>query len=243
MLFPASAQAQIVGFSENFDGPTLDPAISTLGDPDNHVGFDGMGQYCLANTAGDGATDLNRSVGGTNGDFTASATFEPTVFLGTNSDIGFRFFGADGFVEVVWNSFNNVRVFHNDFSTAGAAGAGNLDLGGGATQIPITGFMDGDSVEFDLTYLAGTQNISVNYTLNGGASQSIFSGTGFGDGFGDFVTNFTGVRLNQFNANGEGLPIAKVDSFSVQPLAVPEPGSLAMMSSVLLLMGFRRRRS
>ncbi|MGI9427217.1 MAG: PEP-CTERM sorting domain-containing protein, partial [Bythopirellula sp.] len=60
---------------------------------------------------------------------------------------------------------------------------------------------------------------------------------------GDVFTNFTEVEMNQFNTNGTGNPTFELDSYSVAATPIPEPGSFAIATSALFLLGFRRRRS
>jgi len=141
----SAGQAAIIGFNEDFTGATLDPAWNTNG---SGGALDAAnGAYSITNTNGGGGTKLSRNEGGTLGDYTHIVTLGLNSFMGTGADVKWKTFGPDGFTEIVFNSFGNVRQFHT---------GGNL-----YTNAPIT-VADGDTLSFKQVYTLSTNTMDVS---------------------------------------------------------------------------------
>ena len=211
-------------FTEDFSGTTLDAAWSQAGDPAGHIGLNGSGQYIMSDAHGAPGTELRRDWSDSPTSFDANIDVALSPFLdpNTGTDFKWRFFGPDGFVEVVLNSFNDIRVFSNHAS-------GNV---GGPKSLTDEGFADGDTLNLSLSYNLGTDTFDVEYGLNGGATTNLANYTGAGD----FYTNWTDVQMFKFGADG-GNPSAALDNYNV----VPEPGSTALLViGMFTLLLFRR---
>lgn len=230
------ANATLVGFSDDFTGPTLDAAWSTSGDAANHLGLS-AGTYGMTHANGTGAPKLSRSNSGTLTSYTHEVevvmdTFRLSANPGTGADLKWKMFGADGFMEVVLNSFGNARLFHNN-TVAGAGG--NL-----ATNVPFTGLADGDTLSLSASYDQVTDEIDVSYSINGGTAATVYSGAGSGGSIGDVITNFVEVEVFQFNGGAADDPVVAIDSWNLT--AIPEPSSAALLGLLSLsLMSLRRR--
>ena len=150
-------------------------------------------------------------------------SFSPLLDPNTQTDFNWRFFGPDGFVEVVINSFNDLRVFSS-------AASGNV---GGPIKLTDEGFVDGATLNLWLSYDLGTDTFDVEYGINGGTTSSLATYTGAGN----FYTNFTDARMFKFGDN-EGPALAALDNYSL----VPEPASIALLGiGMFTLLLFRRR--
>jgi hypothetical protein len=213
-------------FTEDFSGTTLDPAWSQLGDPGGHTGLNGSGQYIMSDAHGAPGTELRRSTGGSPSSFDANIDVALSPFLdpNTGTDFKWRFFGPDGFVEVVLNSFNDIRVFSNHAQ-------GNV---GGPLSLTGEGFADGETLNLSLSYSLGTDTFDVEYGFNGGATTNLATYTGAGD----FYTNWTDVQMFKFGADG-GNASAALDSYNI----VPEPATTALCGIGAVALLLLRRRS
>ncbi len=222
----SASQAAIIGFNEDFTGATLDPAWNTNG---SGGALDtANGAYSITNTNGSGGTKLSRNEGGTLGDYTHMVTLGLNSFMGTGADVKWKTFGADGFTEIVFNSFGNVRQFHS---------GGNL-----YTNVPIT-VADGDTLSFKQVYTLSTNTMDVSYSVNGGADQSLYSGKGNGaSGFQNVITNFAEVEVFEFGA-GDPVPTIEIQEWSLSPtVAIPEPSTSLLLAGCFALTAIRRRR-
>jgi len=222
----SAGQAAIIGFNEDFTGATLDPAWNTNG---SGGALDAAnGAYSITNTNGGGGTKLSRNEGGTLGDYTHIVTLGLNSFMGTGADVKWKTFGPDGFTEIVFNSFGNVRQFHT---------GGNL-----YTNVPIT-VADGDTLSFKQVYTLSDNTMDVSYSVNGGADQSLYSGTGNGaSGFQNVITNFAEVEVFEFGA-GDPVPTIEIQEWSLSPtVAIPEPSTSLLLAGCFALTAIRRRR-
>ncbi len=238
LILAAPAHATVF-FTEDFNGTTLDPAWAELGDT-GHTGLNGSGAYVLTDPHGNPGTELRRDPLDGPSSFRASIAMAADPFNSapsladpssnnTRSDFKWRFFGANGFAEVVLNSFGDMRLFHRD-SRAGAGG--NLV---GNTRI---GIADGDTLELTLSFSQDTDTVDLSYALNGDAAVPFYSGTGNGDGFGDFASNFMDVQVFKWGATPADQAVVAIDRWSV----VPEPSIFGLMSIGALGMLLGRRR-
>lgn len=220
----SSGQAAIIGFSEDFTSTTLDPEWAEGGDTGT---FDATNDlYSLTHSNGDDSPKLTRFEGGTNGDFTHTITIDLVSFEDTGADFKWKSFGSDGFTEVVLNSFGNARFFHT---------------GGDLVSGVAIGANDGDTVSFTQSYTVGDNLMSITYSINGGADQTLYSGAGNGAGYGDVVTNFAQVEVFEFGA-GDPVPVVNIDAWSLTAGVVPEPSTSVLLAAFLGLAASRRRR-
>jgi hypothetical protein len=223
----SASQAAIIGFNEDFTGATLDPAWNDAAGVPGGALNAANDSYTITNTNGGGGTQLRRNEDGTLGDYTHMVTLGLNSFMGTGADVKLKTFGADGFTEIVFNSFGNVRQFHN----------GNL-----YTNVPIT-VGDGDTLSFKQVYTLSNNTMDVSYSVNGGADQSLYSGTGNGaSGFQDVITNFVAVEVFEFGA-GDPVPTIEIQEWSLSPtVAIPEPSTSLLLAGCFALTAIRRRR-
>jgi hypothetical protein len=223
----SASQAAIIGFNEDFTGATLDPAWNDAAGVPGGALNAANDSYTITNTNGGGGTQLRRNEDGTLGDYTHMVTLGLNSFMGTGADVKLKTFGADGFTEIVFNSFGNVRQFHN----------GNL-----YTNVPIT-VGDGDTLSFKQVYTLSNNTMDVSYSVNGGADQSLYSGTGGGaSGFQDVITNFVAVEVFEFGA-GDPVPTIEIQEWSLSPtVAIPEPSTSLLLAGCFALTAIRRRR-
>ena len=230
-LIISAGQAAIIGFNEDFTGATLDPAWNAGGAQDNGSGgaLDAAnGAYSITNTKGSGGTKLSRNEGGTPGDYTHMVTLGLSSFMGTGADVKWKTFGANGFTEIVFNSFGNVRQFHT---------GGNL-----YTNVPIS-VADGDSLSFKQVYTSSSNTMDVSFTVNGGPYQPLWSGTGNGaSGFQNVITSSAEVEVFEFGA-GDPVPTITIQEWSLSPtVAIPEPSTSLLLVGCFALTAIRRRR-
>ena len=226
-LIISAGQAAVIGFVEDFTGATLDPAWNEGANPGGT--FDAANNsYSITNTNGSGGTKLSRNEGGTLGDYTHMVTLGLSSFMGTGADVKWKTFGANGFTEIVFNSFGNVRQFHT---------GGNL-----YTNVPIT-VADGDTLSFKQVYTSSSNTMDVSYSVNGGADQSLYSGTGNGaSGFQNVITSFAEVEVFEFGA-GDPVPTIEIQEWSLSPtVAIPEPSTSLLLAGCFALTAIRRRR-
>ncbi len=217
-----AAHGQPIGFVENFNDPNLDPVWNQNGDPNGHLGIV-SGRYNITDAHGQPGTTLNRSTGGTVGSFTheVDVVLDPHLLSGsggTLSDLKFRSIGANGILDVVYNSFGHFRVDHNDFM-------GNSDHIAGASPNNISiGYVDGDALKLKVEYFEGTDTIDVSYSINGGSLVTVYSGGGIVGPIGDVVT--TSVELLVFKF-GDAVPdqsLVAIDNWSLVEGTSGTPG-------------------
>mgnify|MGYP001183995938 CR=1 FL=1 len=232
-----SAQAAVT-FTEDFTGPTLDAAWTQSGYLAGHLGISSGSYEMTATRGGGGNPKLQQFLPGVSD---TSYTHEINVVLtpffltgsgGTQSDFKWKTFGPDGFMEIVLNSFGDMRLFHNDF-----------DGGGGNIQ-PNTNIGISEVALLNLTtnYDIGTDTINVTYALNGGAPQLFYSGGGVDGPIGDTVSNFVEVELFKWGAVPD-TPTIAIDGWNLSSAAViPEPSTSILLAAFLGLAAVRRRR-
>ena len=229
----SASQAAVIGFSEDFTATTLNTAWNESGTGGS---FDAANDiYSLSHTNGSPAPRLQRNEGGTIGSFTSTITVNLAIFSNPSvgADFKWKFFGPDGFTEIVLNSFGDMRMFHNDF----AGGAGNIQQN---TNIGLTGA--GDLLELTLQYDDVADQLEVTYSLNGGGSTPFYSGGGIDGRVGDLVTNFTQVEVFEFGG-GAPVPVVQVQEWNLTPVtSIPEPSSSLLLAGCLGLFAIRRRR-
>ena len=223
-----AALAQVEFFTEDFTGPLDVDVWNQNGNGDNHTGIEDGSYFMTATNGGDGTTKLVRFIDGSAGSFRHEIEVDLDPFRlegnpGTQSDFKFKMFGPDGFMEIVLNSFGNMRLFHN--YTEG--GRGDLQP---QTSIPIS---DGDRLKLVVEYDIDTDKVGVTYSINDDPEVPFYSGGGIdgpgpdGDGpIGNFITSFVEVQNFKFGDN-EFKPITAIDSWNLVDLGTPpEPPKL-----------------
>ena len=222
-----SGHAQIFGFNEDFSDSIDQSLWRQQGEFDSHQGVSG-GSYVFTDQYGVPGTKLTRSTGGFLGD---SYRHEVEVVLdpfrldanpGTGADFKMKMFGPDGFIEIVLNSYGNMRLFHNDFS----GGGGNLQ-----PQTNI-GIADGDVLKLIIDYNFDADEIAATYSLNGGEEVSFYSGGGIDDRIGDVVTNFVELELFKFNDSNATAPLAAVNMWNVGDESTPSGPAPLVLTDV-----------
>ena len=226
------------GFLEDFTGPALDPAWTQAGaNAAGHLGIIGGSYYMTALQGGSGNVKLQRfGTAGPLNQYTHEITVALNPFFlagsgGTQSDFKWKTFGPDGFMEIVLNSFGDMRLYHNDSD----GGAGNIQPN---TNI---GMADGDILKLTTIYNPGTDTIDVSYTLNAGAAVSFYSGGGVDGPIGNLIGNFVEVEVFKWGtADLQAVPYAGIDEWNLT--VVPEPTTAALLGiGSLSLLALRRR--
>jgi len=203
-MFAGIATAQPPPFVDTFDGPTLDPEWTAL-NPGSHPGFNGSGQYVVDGVHQSDA-GLRRTMGGTQGDFIAEVSLELGPFFlggagGTKTDFKVRFNGSGGLVEIVLNSFKDIRVFSSELG-------GNL-----APQVRLNSLSENDQLDLQLNYIDSSGTVDVKYAINGGAWQDLVSATGI---TGHFYNNNSDLIMFKFDNNPATLPQMRLDHYEIR---------------------------
>jgi hypothetical protein len=232
------AQAQVGTFSDDFTGATLDAMWN-----ENGVGgaFDAANDvYGMTPVNATGTAKLQQfGIGGTLSDYTHTVELNLVDFFDPNtlSDYKLKSFGSDGFAEVVFNSFGDIRMYHEN--STDAVGGTNLF----STNISAS-VADGQSISLQQVYFVGTDTMKITYSVDGGLDQLLYSGTGTSGSFGNIITNFVESETNQFSDAATGNPDIEVNSWSLTASAIPEPGTYALLAGCFALASvmIRRRR-
>jgi hypothetical protein len=217
------ANAQVDFFTEDFTGPLDTGVWNQNGDANGHTGIE-AGSYVMTDAHGSPGVKLLRFVNGTAGSFRheVNVVLEPfrlEANPGTQADFKWKMFGPDGFIEIVMNSFGDMRIFHND-----------ADGGGGNIQ-PNTniGIADGDLLKLVCEYDLATDKIAVTYTLNDDPEVEFYSGGGIDGPIGDIITNFVEMENFKWGMDEATDIVTKIDSWNlVDPIVPPAPGPLKL---------------
>ena len=232
------SQGVPVGFSDDFNDGVLDPAWTQGSYAAGHLGEFG-GQYWMTAKQGGGFNPKLQRFGmggaGAPDPYINEITVNfDTFFLtgsgGTQSDIKFKNFGSDGFMELVLNSFGDMRLYHNN-STAG--------VGGNIQPNTNIGIAEGDVLGLKTVYNPGTDTIDVTYSLNGGAAIPFYSGTGSAGSIGNVIGNFVEVEIFKWGAVPDE-PFAGIDEWNLT--VIPEPATLGLIGLSTVGIYFARRR-
>lgn len=212
----STSLANVEHFTEEFPGPTLDPAWNQSGYLPGHIGISG-GKYEMTATESDGGGGAPKLARNLSGAAEASYCHEITVdlspFLGTGTDFKWKCFGPDGSMEVVLNG-SNMRLWHND-----------LDGGADSIQPNVNiGITDGQVLYLKTVYDSGTDTVTVTYSIDGGAETPFYSGGGVDGPIGDVISNFVEVEL--FNGGmAEDTSTVRIDEWNLSPVAEAPPAS------------------
>ena len=236
VAFAGVAVATPVGFTEDFTGPALDPAWVQGSYAAGHIGIVGGSYYMTALQGGGFNPKLSRS---DTGDANALLSYTHAISVvlnpfaltgggGTQSDFKWKSFGPNGFMEIVLNSFGDMRLFHNDTSS-----------GGNIQPNTNIGYADGDVLDLVVNYDAGLDALDVTYELNGGGAIPFYSGNGINGTVGDLISNFVEVEVFKWGAS-EGTPFVGIDEWNLD--AIPEPSMIALFGIGGLALILRRRK-
>lgn len=237
VLSAGVSMATPVGFAEDWTGG-FDTNVWTVANyPAGHLGIIGDTYYMTASQGGGFNPKL---VNSNTGDAGALQSYSHNISVvlnpfaqtgggGTQADFKWKTFGPDGFMEIVLNSFGDMRLYHNDSD----GGAGNIQPN---TNI---GYVDGDVLDLVVGYDAGTDTLNVTYELNGGGAIPFYSGGGIDGPVDDLISNFTEVEVFKWGAS-VGEPFVGIDEWNLT--VIPEPGTLALFGLGSLLFIARRRR-
>lgn len=220
--FALRAYSAPMEFVEDFSGPGLDAAWTQAGNPASHPGVI-AGTYDLTHANGDpaGGTKLRRTTSGSVSAYTheIELVLDPHLLgggSGTQTDFKWKAIGSDGILEVVYNSFGDLRVNHLDFNTNN----GGHVAGGSPDNINI-GYADGDLLKFSTVYDPDTDTVDVSYSINGGATENVYSGTGIDGALGDVITSSVEVEIFKFGNLVPDQTIAKIDHWSLAAVIQP----------------------
>ena len=199
----------VEAFADTFDGPELGEGW-TLRDetPEAQIGFNDLGAYQVnePSTSSGGDAGIRRALPG-GGSFTADLELQFQDFSGSNSDFKFRFFGGK-FIELVYNSFDDIRVF-------------SAEKGGNVNRINKVGITDGVPLHFRFTWDAEGGTATFTLSIDGGAMQEIASADGL-TAFSPDTVDFVMFKFGEGNGN---TPKMLIDRFEIQPGIAPPPGA------------------
>jgi hypothetical protein len=227
-------RAQITGtFTENFSGSTLAPNW-TLSSPSPGA-LNGSGQFVMSAPPGGTQTTIQDNTGGTAGSFVSDLNvwFNPmTSAPATETDFNWRFFGPNGFVEVVFNNFSELRVY----SSAAGGNVGDIP-----NLTSSASYADGATLNLTMSYNQPSDTFQVLYGLNGGAQSVLGSYTGAGN----FYTSWTDCRMDKWGNTNPNQAYGYLDSWDLQVAPVPEPTTLAFagLAGLASLIALRRKQA
>ena len=236
-----AGSAMAIGvFTEDFSAPAFPPWVAA-GDAGGHLGAIG-GEYWMTSDWQLGSKLQRFDTGGSPlSSYTHSVDVALNPFFltgggGTKTDFKWKSFGPDGFMEVVVNSFGNVRLYHNDSD----GGSGNVIVNFAITNgVTGAGIADGDTLGLAVDYDMGTDTINATYSLNGAAPISFYSGGGIDGPVGDLITNFVEVEMFKWNDDPTDQGYVAIDQWDL----IPEPSMVALFGiGGLALMVSRRRK-
>ena len=222
-FFASTVKAQPGIFVEDFIGASFDPNEWNIeGDPNGHP-TSVTGTYDMSDAFGPPGVKLGRFTSGTLTSYTheIELVLDPHLLSGapgTQSDFKWKSFGANGFMELVLNSFGELRLFHLDNTDPNDVQFGNLQPN---TNISYT---DGDTLTLTTVYDQSGDTLDVSYSLNGGSAVSYYSGGGIAGPVGDLITSFVEVELFKWgNDPNDPTPqsVVSIDKWSLTVDSIP----------------------
>ena len=215
-LMGAQAAVAQVEFVDEFDGPDLSEGwtIRDEDTPEAHPGFTGEGTYEVnePTTSVLGHAGLKRPIESLDS-FTVELYLHFEDFQGSNSDFKFRFFGGK-FIELVYNSFDDIRVFSRERS-------GNIN------RINGIGITDDTPLHFRFTWDAENGKATYFLSIDGGEAQEIAST----EGLIEFTPNVVDVVMFKFGEGNGNTPKMFLDRFEVYPGLPQDPDLLELAVS------------
>ncbi|MDC3255259.1 hypothetical protein OAV21_02565 [bacterium] len=205
-VFPIVApQPAIESFLDTFDGPDLAEGWNVRDDSaEAQVGFTEGGQYQVnePSTSANGDAGIQRAMTG-GGSFTADLEMQFEDFSGSNTDFKFRFFGGQ-FIELVYNSFDDIRVFSGEKSE-------------NVNRINGVGITDNTPLHFRFIYDAETGNATYGVSIDGGAMIEIATA----EGLMEFTPNSVDFVMFKFGEGNGNTPKMLIDRFEIRMGALP----------------------
>jgi hypothetical protein len=181
-------------FSDNFNGPALDPTWTQLGPSANQIGFNGVGQY-VVQAASTTTNGLSRRIG-FNGDFTANLSVQLTNFLGSGAVFQYRVPGAGG-VEIDYSSSDDLSVYSDGVQVA--------DYG-------AMHFTEGSTLNLRIAYFSAANQIDFGASLNNASMTQVAS---FGGGA--LIPTVNDMVLIQQGAGNGKTALMELDSYAILP--------------------------
>jgi hypothetical protein len=189
------------GFVDTFDGPELMEGWNVRdASPEAQIGFTETGQYQVnePSTSADGDAGIQRSIMTNGGSFTADLEMSFEDFSGSNTDFKFRFFGGK-FIELVYNSFDDIRVFSGE-------------KGENVNRINGIGITDETPLHFRFIFDAATGNATYGLSINGGSMVEIATA----EGLQEFTPNSVDFVMFKFGEGNGNTPKMLIDRFQIR---------------------------
>ncbi len=202
---PLDPADPIQPFADAFDGPNLDEGWSLIDDTaEAQIGFADGSYEMRDSTTSAGDVGIRRSVVGM-GSFTADLMMTLDDFSGSNTDFKFRFFGGQ-FIEVVYNSFDDIRVF------SGEKGE-NVNLINGV------GITDGAPLHFRFIWNEGTGDATVGLAIGDDPMMEI----AVAEGLQEFTPDTVDFVMFKFGDGNGMIPKLLLDNFEIREGVIPIP--------------------
>ena len=205
-VFPITEeQPPVEGIVESFDGPELGEDWSVRDESaEAQIGFTGDGRYQVnePSTSAGGDAGIRRTFT-SDGSFTADLKMHFEDFIGSATDFKFRFFGGK-FLELVFNSFDDVRVY-------------SAEKGGNVNRIDDIGVTDGGPLHFRFIWDAETGNATYGVSIDGGAMLEIATA----EGLKEFTPNMVDFVMFKFGEGNGNTPKMLIDHFEIRDGVFP----------------------
>ena len=205
-VFPITKeQPPVEGIVESFDGPELGEDWSVRDESaEAQIGFTGDGRYQVnePSTSAGGDAGIRRTFT-SGGSFTADLKMHFEDFIGSATDFKFRFFGGK-FLELVFNSFDDVRVY-------------SAEKGGNVNRIDDIGVTDGGPLHFRFIWDAETGNATYGVSIDGGAMLEIATA----EGLKEFTPNMVDFVMFKFGEGNGNTPKMLIDHFEIRDGVFP----------------------
>ena len=210
----AVSYGSIEGFSDDFNGESLDTATFTVNTAQNEAGHIGQssGVYQMTDAAGDSAAEIYRSYwleSDTSGSFEASLTCQITLPGDEQSDVKWSFKGkdADGGDQIEIKMFTPTRKIKIQQRTGGTwyTLLNDTDIG----------YASDDDLTLGLVYDASTSNIVVTAQVNSGTEQELYNGTGNGSGVANIIADRNSVSVSKWGTSSANQATLSLDAWSL----------------------------
>lgn len=146
---------------------------------------------------------MSRPIMTNGGSFTADLEMQFEDFNGSNTDFKFRFFGGQ-FIELVYNSFDDVRVFSGE-------------KGENVNRINGVGITDSTPLHFRFVWDAETGNATYGVSIDGATMIEIATAKGLME----FTPNTVDFVMFKFGEGNGNTPTMLIDRFEIRSGAFP----------------------